>query len=94
MNEFNLGKSIKVWQVVAKVPIHWKQSDHKNGLNRGRTRQDFTTFIQNMEDKLALSSVTSKKSPNVHKSCPKMISLEKLKILTSLQKLPKLLDLG
>ena len=35
------------------------------------------------------SSVTRKKSPNVCKSCPKMISLEKSKILTSLQKLPK-----
>ena len=34
-------------------------------------------------------SVTSKKLPNVYKSCPKMISLEKLKILTPLQKLPK-----
>ena len=29
-----------------------------------------------------LFSVTSKKSPNVYKSCPKMISLEKLEILT------------
>ena len=36
-----------------------------------------------------------KKPPNVYKSCPKMISLEKLKILTSLQKLPKNVgDLG
>ena len=34
-------------------------------------------------------SVTSKKSPNVYKSCPKMISLEKLTILTPLQKLPE-----
>ena len=34
-------------------------------------------------------SVTRKKSPKVYKSCPKMISLEKLKILTPLQKLPK-----
>ena len=42
-----------------------------------------------------LNSVTSKKSPNVYKSCPKMISLEKLKILTPLQKLPKnVRDLG
>ena len=32
--------------------------------------------------------MTSKKSPNVYKFCPK-ISLEKLKILTSFQKLPK-----
>ena len=40
-------------------------------------------------------SVTCKKSPNVYKSCPKMISLEKLKILTLLQKLPKnVVDLG
>ena len=36
-----------------------------------------------------------KKSPNVNKSCLNMISLEKLKILTPLQKLPKnVLDLG
>ena len=31
-------------------------------------------------------SVTRKKSPNVYKSYPKMISLEKLKIMTPLQK--------
>ena len=35
------------------------------------------------------TSVTSKKSPNVYKICPKMIPLETWKILTSLQKLPK-----
>ena len=36
-----------------------------------------------------------KKSPNVYKSCPKWLSLEKLKILTPLQKLPKNVgDLG
>ena len=34
------------------------------------------------------ASVTRKKSPNVYKSCPKIISLE-IKILTPLQKLPK-----
>ena len=40
-------------------------------------------------------SVTSKKSPNVYKSRPKMISLEKLMILTPLHKLPKNVgDLG
>ena len=43
----------------------------------------------------ATSSVTSKKLPNVYKSCPKMIALEKLKILTYLQKLLKNVgDLG
>ena len=36
-----------------------------------------------------------KSHPNVYKSCPKMISLEKLKILTPLQKLLKNVgDLG
>ena len=34
-------------------------------------------------------SVTSKKSPNVYKSYQKMILLDKLKILTPLQKSPK-----
>ena len=34
-------------------------------------------------------SVTIKKSPNVFKSCPKNISLNKLKILIPIQKLPK-----
>ena len=39
--------------------------------------------------------MTSKKLPNVYKSCPRMISLEKLNILTPLQKLPKNVgDLG
>ena len=37
----------------------------------------------------SLGTVWPKKLPNVYKSCPKIISLEKLKILTSLQKLPK-----
>ena len=42
-----------------------------------------------------VSSVTSKKLPNVYKICPKIISLEKFKILTLLQKLPKNVgDLG
>ena len=38
--------------------------------------------------------MTSKKSPNVNKSCPKMISIEKLKILTLLQNLPKNVEIG
>ena len=44
---------------------------------------------------LITSIVTSKNSPNVYKSCPKIISLEKGKILTPLQKLPNNVgDLG
>ena len=47
------------------------------------------------ETQSAADSVTSKKLPNVYKSCPKMISVEQLKILTPLQKLPKNVgDLG
>ena len=39
--------------------------------------------------------MTRKKLPNVYKSSTKMISLEKLKVLTPLQKLPKNVgDLG
>ena len=34
-------------------------------------------------------SVTSKKSSNVYKSCPKTISLKNLNFFTPLQKLPK-----
>ena len=42
-----------------------------------------------------VASVTRRKSPNVYKSCPKIISLEKLKILTPLQNLPNnVRDLG
>jgi len=37
-----------------------------------------------------VDSVTSKKSPNVYKSCPKRILLVKWNILTPLQKLPKM----
>ena len=41
------------------------------------------------------TSVTSKKSPNVYKSCPKLIALEQGKIMTPLQKLQKNVgDLG
>ena len=48
-----------------------------------------------LEAYLLSSSVTSKKSPNVYKSCPKIIALEKLKTWTPLQKLPKHVgDLG
>ena len=42
-----------------------------------------------MKDKGTYDQCDQKKSPNVYKSCPKMISLEQLKFLTPLQKLPK-----
>ena len=37
---------------------------------------------------ILLTSVNRKKLPNVYKSCPKMISIEKSKILIPLQQLP------
>ena len=59
-------------------------------------------MLYNVHEKLFLTyfcrkqvSVTNKKSPNVYKSCPKRISLEKLKIVSPLQKLLKNVgDLG
>ena len=48
-----------------------------------------------MNEPMITNSVTSKQSQNVYKSCSKMISLQKLKILTPLQKLPNNVgDLG
>ena len=50
---------------------------------------------KNVAGGLEVSSVTRKKSPNVYKSCPKMISQEKSYILTTLQILPNnVRDLG
>ena len=58
--------------------------------------QDFTyLLVTDLVCASYTSSVTREKSPNLHKSCPKMISLEKLKILVPTQKLPKTVeDLG
>ena len=39
---------------------------------------------------ISLMQCDQKKSPNVYKICPKIISLEKWKISTSLQKSPKI----
>ena len=44
---------------------------------------------------LCITQCDQKKSPNIYQRCPKMILLEKLKILTSLQNLLKNVgDLG
>ena len=51
--------------------------------------------VPNVNGLLQGGNVTREKSPNIHKSCPKMISLEKFKILAPTQKLPKTVgDLG
>ena len=46
-------------------------------------------FTQDVLQSKYPNQCDQKKLPNVYKSCPKMISLEKLKILTPFQKLPK-----
>ena len=45
--------------------------------------------VSKLKEKVDVGSVTRKKSPNVYKSCPKMISQEKWYMSTPLQKLPK-----
>ena len=62
-----------------KTYLVWNREREKNYAQEALQKPDMNDTI----------SVTSKKLPNVYKSCPKMISLEKLKILTPLQKLPK-----
>ena len=62
---------------------HWKQERGREKVKNGVWQSEVA------------SSVTSKKLPNVYKSYLKLISLEKLKISTPLQKLPKnVVDLG
>ena len=60
-------------------------SSHMNELCKGFCSRGFVSAAT----VAAKFNVTSKKLPNVYKSCKKMISLEKLKILTLLQKLPE-----
>ena len=55
----------------------------------GNNRVTAHAQTSSLQGDLPMFNVTSKKSPNVYKSRPKIISLEKLKILTHLQKLPK-----
>ena len=65
----------------------WKRDLVSGGLNL------WTTMFKVL--KTIHSQCDQKKSPNVCKSCPKTIYLEKLQILTPLQKLPKIgEDLG
>ena len=60
-----------------------------------KSKMILCTIFNNYLRKFLVAGVTSKKLPNVYQSCPKMISLEKLKNLTPLQKWPKKVgDLG
>ena len=60
----------------------------KTGQRRDSVRTIATLKNRFFSDKLTIS-VTIKKLPNHYKSCPKMISLEKLKILTPSQNCPR-----
>ena len=44
-----------------------------------RSLKQYISFVLLYDLLMLLTSVTRKKSPNVYKSCPKMISLEKMK---------------
>ena len=53
-------------------------SNNNNDLNIVNQKREFPrNLIRNIKILLLISSVTSKKLPNVYKSCPKMISVEK-----------------
>ena len=64
---------------------NWIKNSSSNWWRNCRSRAHL--FMTDDDD--VGGSVTSKKLPNVYKSCPKRISIVKWKILTPLQKLPK-----
>ena len=79
---FLCGMSISIFLKLGPVRLNFMINyNHNNCATKG------STVVWNQCDQ--------KKSPNVYKSCPRMISLEKWYILTTLQKLPKKVeDLG
>ena len=87
--EHNLGKNVFYWANLNDSPLFGAcQSVFRLNVNR-RTFEHYRLQVQQP------TSVTRKISPNVYKSWPKMISLEKGYILTPLQKVPKnVADLG
>ena len=68
---------------------HKRQVSHYSICSRPLNSKIKFAIQEHVKNYCVRISVTRKKSPNVYQSCPKMISLEKLKILTPLQKLPK-----
>ena len=56
----------------------FSSNNNNNDLNIVNQKREFPrNLIRNIKILLLISSVTSKKLPNVYKSCPKMISVEK-----------------
>ena len=66
----NYKNNLAIWSHWTKIEMKRKEEANEGG--------------KGLSEKVG-SSVTSKKSPNVFKSCPKMISLAKWKISTTLQ---------
>ena len=88
---FNLTNLFQDLRIVCSHESWISEVSNVNSSTLGPPHPDFSSRWTTYN----MVSVTSQKSPNVFKSCPKIISLEKLKILTPLQKLPKnMLDLG
>ena len=79
---------IAIWKIFRPSPgpwaIHFLRLFVQNNFDS--TKNGKRSFMPKL---FFRSSVTWKKLPNVYKSCPKLISLKKWKILTPLQKLPK-----
>ena len=73
----------------------WPDGSFTSAFEMACTCWDFKEQLtQSLMNSFMDQQCDQKKSPNVYKSGPKMISLEKLKILTPLQKLPKCVRFG
>ena len=77
-----------------------KKKTNEDGVGKGSdggrqhgSKVEGRKEAQDFSQGLPVNSVPREKLPNVHKSCPKMISIEKLKILAPAQKLPKLWEI-
>ena len=86
-------------QILAKNPVLMRllcwQFLFLNTLEPTKNMSSSHTLVWQKIKGRSARNVIWKKSPNCYKSCPKRISLEKWKILTPLQKLPKNVgDLG
>ena len=76
-------QSLREWCHCLQFGVSWKADAAADTFNLSIRFCSPKRFYMQL---LIRTSVTSKKSPNVYKSCPKMISLEKWTILTPLQK--------
>ena len=82
-----IGNCKMVWH--STIYCYIKLSNDYVGTWRAISLGQIWCWLKFTSHKLPTISVTSKNLPNVYKSCPKMIALDKWNILTPLQILPK-----